>query len=99
MNINDRIALRAEVAPDWLEFRPGIEVTPTRHPPSLRNPKAVQQSLPTDGWHENDSQQKKRKARKDMKLIMDRTLRQAGRPVMVRHAVQNTQSIHAPLIW
>lgn len=98
MNLHTKLALlrAAEVAPDWLEYRTGITVVPHNHPPSLRNPKKVTQSLATDGWHPNDSPAKKKQARKDMKIIIERTLRQDGRPVMVRHATQNTQSIYAP---
>jgi hypothetical protein len=90
MNLNQRIALCAG-AVDL-----GFTVVPHAHPPSLRNPKKVTQDTATDGWHPSDSEQKKRQARKDMKTILDRTLRQAGRPVMVRHATQNTQSSYAP---
>jgi hypothetical protein len=97
VNLQTRLALRAaDVAPDWLEYRTGITVVPHNHPPSLRNPKKVTQSLATDGWHPSDSQKKKQQARRDMKTIMERTVRQEGKPVMIRHAIQNTQSIYGP---
>ena len=89
MNIGARIQLRAEYQ-DHIEYYSGLQVLPTAHPPSLKNPVNVVPDTAQDGWHKKDSKRKKRRARRDMKQVIERTLRQSGRPVMVRHALYPT---------
>jgi len=96
MNIETLIQLRAGYQ-DHAETYNGISPIPTAHPPSLRNPKKVLAPLGRDGWRKKDSKRKKKRARADLKVIMERTLRQAGKPVLIRHAVNPVPSLFTPL--
>ena len=81
MRIGQIIALS-----DHFEVNQIATPIPTNHPPGLKHAKPVLSELPQDGWHPNDSKKKKKKARRDLKKIMDKTIRQTGRTVMVQHA-------------
>jgi hypothetical protein len=80
MTLRDIIAMREMMAVDPSESAMGLTVLAPFHPPSLKNPIKVKQDIPADGWHRSDSPAAKRRARQDLVLIMQRTIRQAGRP-------------------
>lgn len=97
MNLGALIELKADFQ-DHYEYHMGITMIPKNHPPSLRKPKIVEQPTAQEGWRKRDSKAKKRRARRDLKLIMERTRRQSVKPVMVNHAkVPVFPDFYAPL--
>lgn len=96
MNLGSHIALHADGFQDHFEYLSQVSMLPTNRPPSLTMPRRVPpQPTAQDGWHKNDSKAAKKQARQDMKVIRER-LQQLGRPVMVRTALLNPQSLYAP---
>ena len=83
MNLRQHIMLAGYQ--DHYETFQVVTPIPTAHPPYLKNPIRVKQDTAQDGWHKKDSKKKKKRARKDLKEILRKTLNQ-GRHVMVRHS-------------
>lgn len=76
MRLDELLKIRAE----YFEYSPSIQVIPSTHPPSLRNPQKVKQQMPTDGWKQGDSKEARQKAMEDLCLIHQRMRRQFGKP-------------------
>jgi hypothetical protein len=83
MNIGQRIAVNA-----WQDhfetFQVGTPI-PTNHPPSLKNAPKIEPDTVRQGWKPKDSKKKKKRAKKDMLDVIQKTLNQ-GRPTMVNHS-------------
>ena len=85
MNIGQKIILGAYTSEHFETFQLPTPI-PTNHPPSLSNPKSIQQQeTAQDGWRKKDSKRKKKRAREDLKEIVRKTLNQ-GRPTLVNHS-------------
>ena len=65
---------------DHFEYNPSIQVIPSSHPPSERNPQRVKQDMPQDGWHMGDSKAAREKALQDLMIIHQQMRRQFGKP-------------------
>lgn len=84
MNIRDHIELRAGYQDHYETFNV-VTPIPTNHPPSLKRPKKVKPETAQQGWRKGDSKKQKKRARKDLKEIVRKSLNQ-GRPVLVHHS-------------
>ena len=80
------------VGMDWQETHYGITPIPNEHPPSLKNPRRVKTAGPETGWRKKDSKRKKKRARKELKHIMQWTLNQPGRPTVSQGAALSYQN-------
>jgi hypothetical protein len=97
MNLNQRIILGGydPWASDHAEtFQVGTPI-PTAYPPSLSNPKKVEPDTMQEGWQKKSSKRKKKRARRDMKEIVQKTLNQ-GRPTMVNHSKGSDPNLWNP---
>jgi hypothetical protein len=95
MNIGQKIILGDYTSEHFETFQLPTPI-PTNHPPSLSNPKPVQQQeTAQDGWRKKDSKRKKKRARKDLKLIVQKTLNQ-GRPTLVNHSKGGDSNLWNP---
>jgi len=98
MNLGQHIILGSFQDPmssDHFEtFRVGTPI-PTNHPPSLKNAPKIEPNTAQDGWHKKDSKRKKKRAQKDMKEIVQKTLNQ-GRPTMVNHSKGSDPNLWNP---
>lgn len=72
---------------EWFEVYYGYSTIPTFHPPSLKDPIPVPVDMPTDGWHEDDPDELKQKAREELAEVMRRLLRQSGKPELTQQAL------------
>jgi hypothetical protein len=68
---------------------------PTNHPPSLSNPKKIEPDTAQQGWHKKDSKRRKKRAKRDMVEIIQKTLNQ-GRPTMVNHSKGSDPNLWNP---
>ena len=87
MNLSQMISLQGgNGAMEHYETFQVVTPIPHSHPPSLKNAPKVEPETAQDGWRRGDSKKKKKRARKDLRRIIEKTMRQSGRPVMVRHS-------------
>lgn len=70
---------------DWRELFVGMQVIPSSHPPSLKNPQKVKLPSAQDGWKQGDSKKARQQAIDDLRVIHERLLRM-GKPTVVRQA-------------
>ena len=71
---------------EWFQTYYGLATIPTFHPPSLKNPVRPQIDLPTDGWHEDDPEHLKKRAKEDLAEILKRLRTQTGKPEVTQQA-------------
>lgn len=98
MNLGQRIILGSFATPmasDHFEVFQAPSPIPTNHPPSLSNPKKVEPDTMQEGWQKKSSKRKKKRARRDMKEIIQKTLNQ-GRPTMVNHSKGSDPNLWLP---
>ena len=98
MNLGQRIILGSFQDPmqsDHFEtFQVGTPI-PTAHPPSLKNAPKVEPDTAQEGWKKTSSRRKKKRARKDLKEIVQKTLNQ-GHPSLVNHSKGSDPNLWAP---
>ena len=71
---------------DWFQYTVGLSPITNNHAPSLKNPVKTKIPLATDGWHQNDSDQAKSQAMKDLIEIHRKLRKQYGKPEVVQQA-------------
>lgn len=83
MRLADVVALQQLAATATSQYMGPLSPVAPTHPPSLKNPQLVKDDF-QEGWRPGDSQAKKKAAKANLKVIMERVLRQAGKPTMAR---------------